>query len=584
MPMRSAPFGAKVPMEPVLLEVEYCHMLDDVCTPGADEHVARKATARTSDAAWDAVCKVTQKLWFSDAGDERSAKAAHQSALQEDDIALDVSFDGGVLQVKAKASNPVILQAIRVTFRHAFSSDEFVLVNGYQSWTETTERPAWSGGRLLPNVPARLAKRFASDSRADDAKENFAPKRGVRHGFTYATFRRGNGMVLVGSLDESRGFTEIWTDAGKGEVHVEPECPARPLEAHEATTLLRCAVVRGTMKRCYDRWFELMGIDARPAKPLVGYTSWYKYFDRIDHESLERDLENAREFFESSVSLDLHGVNKVFLVEDGFCRVGDWLHVNEEKFSGGMRSLARRIADAGFIPGLWVAPFICAKDSRVFEERPEWLVRDDAGDPVQVSDYWGGAYALNTRDVDVRSYILQVLQTFTREWGFRLVKVDFLYGACMRAHDGMNCGQLMADAVDLLRTGVGHDVLLLGSGVPLASGFGKLDYCRIGPDVSAEDSLTLPVRLPVRERASAKSALANTYARAPLDGRAFGNDPDAVFLGSAAKLSDAQKDELLFANADLGRVLLISETMASWNANACSRYMRALETLIERNV
>ena len=146
----------------------------------------------------------------------------------------------------------------------------------------------------------------------------------------------------------------------------------------------------------------------------------------------------------------------------------------------------------------------------------------------------------------------------------------------MIAHDGMNHGELMADAMDLLRKGVGDDVLVLGCGAPIASAFGKADYCRIGCDVGLDWNDKLHMRLLHRERVSTKNSLANTYGRAPLDGRAFGNDPDVFFLRGGVRLSDAQRDELLFADADLGSVLLTSDDMGSWDDKQRNRYREAL--------
>jgi len=128
----------------------------------------------------------------------------------------------------------------------------------------------------------------------------------------------------------------------------------------------------------------------------------------------------------------------------------------------------------------------------------------------------------------------------------------------------------------LLRRGAGEDVLILGCGVPLGSAFGRVEYCRIGCDVGLDWDDKLHMRLLHRERVSTKNSLANTYGRAPLDGRAFGNDPDVFFLRDDVRLSQAQRDELLFADADLGSVFLTSDDMSKWSDTARARYAEAL--------
>ena len=507
-----------------------------------------------------------------------------QPEMSDEGLDVDVVFDGEIVEASIEARLDVLIESCTLVMRHAFSSDEAVLLNGYQSWTDTAEKSAWSRMRGLRGVSSRLVERYVLDGGGDYDIIEYSARRGRQHGFTYATFRRGEGMVLVGSLDESHGFTIIRTDASQGELRLQTESPQHPLAAGERFVAGRYVVARGTMRECYDRWFLLSGVKARPIRPLVGYTSWYRHYGEIDEKKLTDDLAATRTFFYSLPHSELAGVQRVFQIDDGYCKVGDWLHVDAQKFPRGMKHLARRISAAGFLPGLWLAPFVCEKDSRLFRERPEWLLRDENGEPIATGSHWSGGYALDTRNTDVRSYVLDVLQTVTRDWGFGLLKLDFLYAACKKAHDGLNRGELMSDAIDLLRRGAGENVLLLGCGVPLGSVFGKFDYCRIGCDVGLDWDDLPHMRVLHRERISTKNSLTNTYARAPLDGRAFGIDPDVFFLRHDVRLTNTQRDELLFADADLGSVLLTSDDMSAWSRSERERYLQALRIISERHV
>ena len=524
---------------------------------------------------------------------ERRLAPGYFASCENEDAGLTASWDGEVLELGLTAKQDLRVERVEINLRHAFTSDEKVLFNGYQSWTDTIERPPFGRMRGLRGVPAGIVKRYALDGSGDYAQVDYTARRGCMHGFTYASFRRGEGMVLVGSLDERRGFTLICGDAAHGIVTLRPECPARTIAAGEQVTLGRVAVVRGSTEQCYDRWFDLSGIKARPITSLCGYTSWYRHYGDIDEQKLASDLEGAARFFAEEVSgasepgedavgqaIATGRLRKLFQIDDGYCKVGDWLDVDARKFPHGLADLASRIRAAGFLPGLWIAPFVCERDSRVFLEHQEWLLRDEHGDPVATGSHWSGGYALDTRNVEVRSYVLESLQEITRSWGFGLVKADFLYAACMLPHDGLNRGELMADAMELLRTGVGENVLILGCGVPLASAFGLVDYCRIGCDVGLDWDDVLYMRLLHRERVSTKNSLANTYGRAPLDGRAFGNDPDVFFLRDDVRISRACRDELLFADADLGSVLLTSDDMGAWDEASKMRYREALRVLL----
>ena len=582
-------YGARAAMEPVEFRLEYSLGEGPLTNDGASTSDCMKVPATQSCST----CVLKEPLGGNlgafeesfelvfddsrDAGDEAAADAVGTAAG-----CVYVAFDGEVLSVRIEPMRELRLHSLRVELRHAFASDELVLLNGYQSWTRTAELSAWSRMGGKQGKPKPLTRRPAHDEDGDYGLVSYAPRRGRMHGFSYATFRRGDGMVLVGSLDETHGFTLIRTDARAGSVSLEMECPLRPLSQGEVVELARYAITRGSMGACYDRWFELAGIRTHRVRPIAGYTSWYRHYDAIDEEKLMSDLDGTTRALSQLGGYALDGVLKVFQIDGGYCPVGDWLDVDASRFPRGLAALAHRIRDAGFVPGLWIAPFVCEQNSRLFRERPEWLLRDDRGDLVMAGSHWGGGYVLDTRDTEVRSYVLYVLQTITREWGFSLLKADILHGACMVAHAGLNRGELMSDAIELLRKGAGEQTLIIGSGVPLASAFGKLDYCRIGCSVCLDWNGGKHARLSRRDRASARCSLSNTYARAPLDGRAFGNDPDVFYLRPDVRLSDGQRFERLMAYADLGHVLLTSDDMDMWTPPMRERYAHALEALAAR--
>ena len=501
---------------------------------------------------------------------------------EDANVGVEALFDGEVLEVVVKPAVPLTVEFVQVKLRHAFATEEMVLLNGYQSWTDTREMPAWERMKGLRGVAPAVVKRWALDGGGDYDFVHYSGRRGEQHGFTYATFRRGEGMVLVGSLDEAHGFTLIKTDANAGEVLLETEPPLRQLAADERVALGRYAICRGTLDECYDRWFALSGIRPRPVKPVVGYTSWYRHYGDITAEKLLGDLTDIDTKGTPVVASIGKWAHRLFQIDDGYCKVGDWLDVNELGFPQGLAPLTGLIRERGFMPGLWVAPYLCERESRLFEEHQDWLLRDDGGNLVQTGSQWSGGYALDTLNVDVRSYVLEVLQAMTQEWGFDLLKVDFLYAACKVPHGGKNRGELMADAMQLLRAGAGDDTLILGCGVPLGSAFGIVDYCRIGCDVGLDWDDAVYMRGLHRERVSTRLSLRNTRNRAPLDGRAFGNDPDVFFLRDDVKLSEARRDELLFDNAKYGSVFLTSDDKDQWTRHMRKRYNDALRVMCGR--
>ena len=173
--------------------------------------------------------------------------------------------------------------------------------------------------------------------------------------------------------------------------------------------------------------------------------------------------------------------------------------------------------------------------------------------------------------------------TVTREWGYKLLKLDFLFGACLEPHDGMNRGELMADALDLLRDSVAEGTWFDLCGVPLMSAFGRTEFCRIGCDVGLDWDDVPYMRLLHRERVSTKRSLANTIGRSHLDGVVFRNDPDVFFLRSDVKLTDAQRSRLLRADSTLGGIFFTSDDASLWNDSQRIAFNDALDTFVRRN-
>ena len=149
-------------------------------------------------------------------------------------------------------------------------------------------------------------------------------------------------------------------------------------------------------------------------------------------------------------------------------------------------------------------------------------------------------------------------------------------------HDGLNRGQLRADALDLLRDSVEEGTSFDLCGVPVASALGRTEYCRIGCDVGLDWDDVPYMRLLHRERVSTKRSLGNTRGRAHLDGRAFRNDPDVFFLRRDVKLSRQQRSDLIGADAALGGMFLTSDDVAAWDDAQRLEFDRALAVFVDR--
>ena len=112
--------------------------------------------------------------------------------------------------------------------------------------------------------------------------------------------------------------------------------------------------------------------------------------------------------------------------------------------------------EAGFIPGIWTAPFLVQKKTPIMRQHPEWLLRDKTGRPVvgMWNPNWGFfryAYALDISRPDVREYLKKVFQTLY-ENGFRFFKIDFLFAGGLPGEyhqKGKTSLQILREGLDI---------------------------------------------------------------------------------------------------------------------------------------
>ena len=249
-----------------------------------------------------------------------------------------------------------------------------------------------------------------------------------------------------------------------------------------------------------------------------------------------------------------------------------------ERFPHGMKQAADSIRKAGMLPGIWLAPFAAEKKSILVREHPDWLLRDENGRAQPGGCNWSGFYGLDIYNPEVRAYLQKVFDTVVRDWGYGLLKLDFLYAACLIPRRDKTRAQVMYDGMRLLRE-LSGDALILGCGVPLAPAFGMVDYCRIGCDMTLNWLGEARLRPLHREVPSTRSTLLNTVFRRHLDGRAFRNDPDVFLLrDDNMKLTPEQRETLATVNALFGGVLFTSDNVGAYDEKKRAFYER-LEAL-----
>lgn len=478
----------------------------------------------------------------------------HTSNPKNEDFTVESANDNGIFTLMLRPEKRVEFINFEIKIPYTFESGSRIFANGYQSWTVTREyRPSEKMDEFEPRFLGIEKKNINPRGiwgAGDLTFHNYPEKNGVFYGYSYGYIRTGDELLLLGSTDESSGYTIITFDCAGGFIRISKDFDG--VIFNDDKKALSLAVIKGSYDLAFDKYFELMGI----AKPRVGrqcgYTTWYNYYTGVTEKIVERDL-NAISELDTNVD--------IFQIDDGYERtVGDWLEPDAKKFPKGMKVIADNIHQHKMKAGLWLAPFAVTPKSHIYKRHSDWLVRDKNGKAHFASHNWGGFYALDIYNNEVRAYIRKVFDTVLNKWGYDMVKLDFLYACCIIPIHNKRRGQIMCDAMDFLRECCG-DKIILGCGVPLAPAFGKVDFCRIGADVG----LDWENGAFAREDVSVQHTLMNTVFRRHLDGRAFLNDPDVFLLrDNNIKMPLSQRKIIARVNSLCGNLLFVSDDVSRY--------------------
>ncbi|MCL4694748.1 MAG: alpha-galactosidase, partial [Candidatus Hydrogenedentes bacterium] len=110
---------------------------------------------------------------------------------------------------------------------------------------------------------------------------------------------------------------------------------------------------------------------------------------------------------------------------------GDW-DVDRADYPGGLEALAADLRELGLKLGIWIAPTEVAETSRLFQEHPDWVLRDESGNPaVTWTWYWEPnpqQFQLDATQPDAYNYIVETFRRLT-DAGASYYKIDFI-AAC----------------------------------------------------------------------------------------------------------------------------------------------------------
>ena len=213
-------------------------------------------------------------------------------------------------------------------------------------------------------------------------------------------------------------------------------------------------------------------------------------------------------------------------IDEGYCpALGDWLEPLP-KF-GDMPATLAAIRTNGFLPGLWLAPFIAQSNSQVLQIHPDWFVQNAAGQPLDASTIGFGGWShgpwrvLDGTNPDTQKHLEAVFRTLRDQWGVPYFKLDATYWGAI--HGGKHFDP-KATRVEAYRRGLaailrgaGPDAVILGCNAPVWPSLGLVNGMRTSDDVN-------------RSRRSFFNTARENFNRGWQNGKLWVNDPDNVLL------------------------------------------------------
>ncbi|MEI6610411.1 MAG: glycoside hydrolase family 36 protein [Deltaproteobacteria bacterium] len=398
--------------------------------------------------------------------------------------------------------------------------------------------------------------------------------------FFFLGNRKTSQGLFAGQLPPFNQFVQYSVIFGKFKTHtlVIRWDMDKLFKSNESIALDELAIREGNCTETLNSYADRVGKDAKVSfidTMRVGWCSWYYYYTKISYDII---MENLAFSEKNNILFDF------FQIDDGYqSMVGDWLNL-KPSFEGKMKPMAAAIKKAGYIPGLWVAPFICERKSNIFINHNEWVLKNEKGKPVSAgfNPNWSGSfYALDITHPEVLAHLQEVFRVIKNEWGFDYIKLDFMYAASLpgkRYNQSMTRAEVMKTGCEFIRKEVGKETVLLGCGMPIGQAIGYMDAMRVSCDVApywkvkfTESLLNSDSNLETR------GALRNSLVRTFMDKRFWINDPDCLMLRtSKTKLTAPERASLYNAVMTIGGMLVTSDKMVEYGKEEMDNLTEAI--------
>ena len=496
-------------------------------------------------------------------------------------LVLSESHENGVRRVALENRSGASVRPEELGWRKAPGRGDFD-VPGLKFYVESWQMASPCGVRRWDDEPFDYSPEYLPNCVSTPG--DFHPgERGRFLSDNACCLRRPDGaMRLFGFTTGADRFGHFDVKLGEGGVEAffalcacdRAELPAGGRIETESLLVLDGADTEALFASYADRWAADSHARRRFAAP-VGWCSWYYYFSKV---ALSDVLENA-DWLAAHRDEGDFGKIRVVQLDDGWqTAAGDWRGTNE-KFPGGLARFAEEVKKRGFTPALWVGPFIVEDTSALAAEHPDWLVRDESGEPLSPLG-WREGHRLFLLDATHPGALAHLESLFRdiRALGIDYVKLDFCASLCAipggRYHDRTATrAQALRRSYEAIRRGFGDDGFILACTTPFAPVVGIADAMRSSTDITPYwDRPGQHAEAP-----NVPNVCRNVVHHAYLNGRLWINDPDTLIVrDDNTKLTQGEVELWERAVTFAGGSLLLSDRMATLSPERLALVRRAL--------
>jgi len=393
-------------------------------------------------------------------------------------------------------------------------SPDGLLANGYQSWS-----------------PAVVSKIVDASGIEEEQFENVENNQDtlyvdMRNSWWFSVLHAPSQSIVSGTLTAERWKTRVLTYTQNGKYIWKIRCGKTYVTDFSAEDRIQLLPDESTSSELffigiftdpvtglleYGKSLSLTNPSPEPPFIPAGWNSWNELFNNINETKI---IDNARFIKEN---FPLHGFNNI-QIDDGWERSwGDW--EPNSNFPSGMSGIAEQLKGMGFIPGIWMAPFLVSDTAPVYSQHPEWLLRDENGSFLKYERY----FILDTTHPEALNWLMSEIDKILN-WGYRYLKLDFLFAGAYegkRFNHETSMQAFRATMGKILAKAESTGAYVLACGTPIIPTAGLAHGARIGGDIAFSA---------IRYNYSFVKNEARNIALRFFLNSIFANDPDTVLL------------------------------------------------------